>query len=581
MSLRRRSSIVGPPMRWANRAVWGAAVALPENPDDPVARRVQLARRQATVGVVSLLGALLVLGGLHTLGTPAFAPPDETAHVGYAFALLDGEIPHITDFPDDLPVPGMRDQLSLWTANHPPLPYLLMAIPLGIGEAVGTPLAGFWLARMLNVVGLAVGVLLVARVAATVLPHRPRAVLGTAMIAALTPYMVQISGTAYTDGLALPFALGIVAVSVSVLVNGPTRARLLALAVLGALGVLTRAPTAMLVLLSGFAWAGAVLAQDPGPLARRLRDGIGGAALIGLAAFVAAGWFYLGNIAIYGDPTGSQALFDLHLREPRGDFWAIFTQSQQFRFQELQLWSKIEGLPVDRSFVVSGFFVRDAAHPATKLALWLAAGATLTALWQQRRALPWSRIAAWAFLSLWWWALYAMMTAFVAGGGAPHARYLWPGIAGLALLLVVGLEVLRLPVGPLLSMLTGRRLPRRLQALADADWSLPVGLLALFAALVWANLTGWPRALELWQIVPPRRDMAWATVEMLAGRQIPAPGWLGMAAMGVLALCLATVAWALLRTPAAVPTAAAPDAAPDEPRRVHSRVEATPVRTHH
>lgn len=500
------------------------------------------ARRRAALGVLGAVLALLVLSGLRAIATPPFSPPDETAHVAYAFALLEWEIPHIATFPDDLPVPGMVEGLSTWTANHPPGPYALMALPLWAGEAAGQPLAGFWAARLLNVLGAAIAVVLSARIAATIMPTRPRAVVGTAAIAALVPYFGQIAGTAYTDGLALAPTVALLAVAVDVLVRGPSRGRLIWLVALSAMAAIVRAPAVVLVLLAGIAWGVSQLLHRRDRLRARLRRAVGGAALLGLGAFAAAGWFYLGNLAIYGDPTGSEALFELHSRDPRGGYWARLTAAGTYTFQELQLWSKVEGLPADRAYVIPGVHLVWLHRVVLAgLSLGVASGVWHVARTRLRGQGP--TVAAWVLLAVWWWALLAMMVQFVTGGGAPHARYLWPAFTGPAMLLAVGLDVLRLP------------LPRRLGTIGG---SLPVGLWTGVGALVWANLYGWPRALSRWQLVGGDDDLVQSVVGVMAERQVPGPGWAALAACAALVGALVLLAWALAATPSVL-IAGAPD----------------------
>lgn len=508
------------------------------------------AHRRAAGGVLAAMAASIVLGGLHLLGTPAFAPPDETAHVAYALSLTDWVIPHITDFPAELPIPGMPEGLSAWTANHPPGPYALMALPLWAGIELGVPLAGFWAARGLNLLGAAAGVVLAARIAATVLPHRPRLVVGVAATTAMVPYFVHIAGTAYTDGLALAPTVALLAVAVEVLVRGPSRGRLIALVLLSAVTALVRAPAVVLVLLAGIAWGTAQLLHRDDAVTARLGRGVGGAVLIGLAAFAAAGWFYLGNIAIYGDPTGSQALFDLHNREPRdGSFWWRLTAPGTYSFQELQLWSKVEGLPDGADYTIPGAAMQ-VFHRATLGVLWIAAGLGIWHVSRTRLRGQLPQVAAWILLAVWWWALMAMMVQFTTGGGAPHARYMWPAFTGLALVLALGLDAVRLPFR---SLAAAGRVPAWLDRLGD----VPIGHLAALGALVWANERFYTQMLDLFGITAPDRDMAWATLHVFAGRLFPFPGLWATAAMTAYAVCIAAVAVALVRTPVRTPVAEA------------------------
>ncbi len=490
-------------------------------------------RRSTAAGVLWLLALTALLGALHALATPPFGPPDETSHVAYALAVSEGRIPHIAELPPQLPIPGMREGLSVWTANHPPGAALVLAVPLRVGIAVGQPLAGFYAARLTSVLAVAAAVALVARIAATVVPHRPRMVVVATMVGALPPYSVQVAGTAYTDGIALLGSTALLAATVDVLVRGPSRRRLAALLLLAAVGALMRAPTAVLIVLAGAAWALSQLVHGTGRLRTRLRRGLLGAAAVGGVAFAAGGWFYLGNVARYGDPTGARALFDLHQRLPRQPLVELLLQGHDYRYHAYQLWSRYEGLPPqDRPLMPEGFLAANELVLAA--ALLSAALVAAHHLLRRRGDLDVGRVAAWGLLVGWWLALFVMMLQFVSGGGAPHARYLWPGAAGFGLVLAAGLESWRLPAG------SWRRL----------RWpTLPLGALLALGALVWGNAYSLPEFLRRIDVLPTRLDLL-GTIDVVLGR-VGVRGAGAMAVLGCAALAAAVVgvAVALLTAP--------------------------------
>ncbi|WP_370326388.1 hypothetical protein [Euzebya sp.] len=533
------------------RLLWG--------PDRPATDEIAAGRARATVGVLAVLVVFLAAGALHAYATPPFAPPDETAHVAYALALAEGEIPRIDEFPEDLPIPGMPEGLSIWTANHPPGSYAILSLPLRIGIAQGDPLDGFWWARLTNVAAAGLALVLVGRIAATVLPHRPRVVVGATALAGLWPYSVQVAGTAYTDGIALAGTMSLTCAAVAVLCRGPSRWRLLGLVVLSAVAALMRAPSAVMVVLAGLAWGVANLVHGRNGLARRWLRGIGGGLLIGAAAAAAAGWFYLHNLDVYGDPTGSAALFELHLREPRGEFADILFRAHDYRFHVYQLWNRYEGLPP---------LPRSLMPPDTILAVYRAVGLALigavvagthrvvasipalaTRARVRPRALDGGRVAAWTLLITWWAALFAMMIQFVSGGGAPHARYLWPGAAGFGLVLAVGAEVIRMPrIEP----------PAGIRRWRDqAIPSVPIALPLAVAGLLWGNADTWLRYLELAGL-RSGPDLPSAATAVLADAGFAAPGWLGLLACAAAVVGSAVVLWSIATTPSHVDVDEAP-----------------------
>ena len=501
-----------------------------------------------------MMVAVMALGAIHAIGTPPFAPPDETSHVAYALAVSEWEIPHIADFPEDTPIPGMPDHLSVWTANHPPGSYALLAVPLRLGLAAGAPLAGFWAARMMNVVAFAIAVVLAARIAATLLPRRPRVVLTAAMVVGLVPYFVHISATAYTDAIALVPTLGMVTAAVGVLVRGPSRRSLIVMVALSAVCALMRSQSLVVVLLAGAAFALAVLLHGEGTIGRRLLRGVLSAALIGLAAVVAAGWFYVGNIGLYGDPSGSEALFELHNREPRGEFWPYLTHMHHVRYQQFLLWGFIEGAPDGgQQFFTSGQWVTNAWRLLVGV---LAAAAAAAGARLGRRMPSPGRWAAWGLLSVLLVTLYVLMITFTANGGSPHSRYVWAAFPLVAVVLAVGLDTLRVP-------LPDRWRWRGIDA-------VPVATFAGLYAILQPQLHGWPRALEVFEVAAADRGFSGAVLDSFAARDLSTAAatvvlvvlWLGLA---LLAVGLVTTATHV--DPVGGPAGSLGPAADEEPAR--------------
>lgn len=501
-----------------------------------------------------MMVAVMALGAIHAIGTPPFAPPDETSHVAYALAVSEWEIPHIADFPEHTPIPGMPDHLSVWTANHPPGSYALLAVPLRLGLAAGAPLAGFWAARMMNVVAFAIAVVLAARIAATLLPRRPRVVLTAAMVVGLVPYFVHISATAYTDAIALVPTLGMVTAAVGVLVRGPSRRSLIVMVALSAVCALMRSQSLVVVLLAGAAFALAVLLHGEGTIGRRLLRGVLSAALIGLAAVVAAGWFYVGNIGLYGDPSGSEALFELHNREPRGEFWPYLTHMHHVRYQQFLLWGFIEGAPDGgQQFFTSGQWVTNAWRLLVGV---LAAAAAAAGARLGRRMPSPGRWAAWGLLSVLLVTLYVLMITFTANGGSPHSRYVWAAFPLVAVVLAVGLDTLRVP-------LPDRWRWRGIDA-------VPVATFAGLYAILQPQLHGWPRALEVFEVAAADRGFSGAVLDSFAARDLSTAVatvvlvvlWLGLA---LLAVGLVTTATHV--DPVGGPAGSLGPAADEEPAR--------------
>ena len=82
------------------------------------------AKRQR--GPLAITFAFLVLGMMNLILVPPFVARDESSHVAYALAVADGRFPRIDDTNPAGAIPGL-EPFKTWTANHPPLFYVLSA----------------------------------------------------------------------------------------------------------------------------------------------------------------------------------------------------------------------------------------------------------------------------------------------------------------------------------------------------------------------------------------------------------------------------------------------------------------------
>ena len=146
--------------------------------------RLALARQAGLtqLGVAISITLFVLLSGLHALSVPLYEPPDEASHVGYAVELLHGRLPVITDRIRADGVPGMQAELAgrdpvrktVWTANHPPLWYALIAGPIWLGMKLGPSHGGIKAVRLLAIAFGALALLLVAMLARELVPGRPQ-----------------------------------------------------------------------------------------------------------------------------------------------------------------------------------------------------------------------------------------------------------------------------------------------------------------------------------------------------------------------------------------------------------------------
>jgi dolichyl-phosphate-mannose-protein mannosyltransferase len=160
-------------------------------------------------GLAGVLLSFAVLATLQALTIHPFHPPDEMSHVGYALEVGHGRLPTI-----ETPIPGREIPLlqhkvdnsrpanrTIWTANHPPLYYLVAAVPLRLGVELGHPTAGIRVARLVNVAISLAGLVLIVLLARELVPARPELWVGAAGLAALVPVFVQTSAIVYNDAL--------------------------------------------------------------------------------------------------------------------------------------------------------------------------------------------------------------------------------------------------------------------------------------------------------------------------------------------------------------------------------------------
>jgi hypothetical protein len=454
-------------------------------------------RRQGVrLGVAGAVLAFVALAAAQTWTIPAYQPQDEAAHVGYALVVGGGRLPTIdTPIPSD-GSPRLAAKLAhsappnrqVWTANHPPLFYLLASVPLRLGTAGGHPLGGLKVARLVGVGLSAVGVALVALLALWLLPDRPQLAVAAAGLAALAPVFVHVSATLYNDSLAFLTSTATLLAAAAVLLRGPSRGRLAALAA---------------------AAAAASLARESGLLL---------AGLAGAAA-AASGWFYLRNLRLYGDVTGSAALLEKFHRLPHGPIALVLRTPGYWIAQQQRFWDISANLPAmaGRPTRLAWLLV---ALPAAGLLL-------LGARWlRARRPPPPGRWRPWLLLIGLLAALELTTADFYSRGGNAHARYLLPALAVLGIAAAAGLA-----------------------ALPGARRGWPA--LLMLAAMVAVDLKGWDQYLEV--AVKPKPG-AGALGMALAAAGGPGPGpflaALCMALAGALAM-VGRALWVLGEEPAA------------------------------
>lgn len=452
-----------------------AAVAEPGPATRPPATRPPGGedRRAVGTGLAGVLLAFVVLAGLHALTVPPFLPADERSHTGYGLVVGWGELPTLTTPAPLLAPPGVGPRI--YTANHPPLYYALVAAPLRLGVATGHPMAGFAAARLLTVLVAAAGVAAVAALALVLCPDRPRLALAATVAAPLLPSFVHLSGLVHNDALGFTTATAAMAATGLVLVRGPSAGRLAVLAAAAAAAALTRASGLPFAALAVLAAGLAPLLHGRGrPALARVRAAAAQAGLVAGATLGAAGWFYLRNRALYGDLGGTAEnlrLFGFDQRRPLlgvlglGGFWSgVHDQlwgrmggGQFLATGPLALPGRLLGAAVVAGLVLAGVrAARAASTPPTprpvgprtgRVANGGARGSPLsTAPAEPRRPRPpagaTGRLVAWSLTLAMVPLTMLAMAGYVAEGGGTHARYLYPALGAIGLAAGAGLAAL-------------------------------------------------------------------------------------------------------------------------------------------
>lgn len=370
---------------------------------------------------------------------------DEGPNAGYAVELASGRLPTIdtpvtTDarrYPQV--VEGLETMVDephrhIWTANHPPL-YYLMSLPfVAAAGALDAPQVMIVGMRMINAVGSALCVLLVGLIAFEVTRRAATAFLATG-ISASCAVLVTAGGHIANDGVAVAASSLTLLATIRILNHGLSPRRLALVALAGAAAAGAKAPGVLTVVLCGAAIAVALSLADH---SRRgvVRALVAAAVATGVPA-IATGWFYVRNIVLYGDPTATDALLEKFDREPNGTWWQVLTDGSLWLDWYERLWapSLAEGYAVAADLL---------AVVAVVGLLVLIVRRGLTGAPEQ----PTSG-AGWLLLTAHAAVILTNLVGFVAGGGNPNDRYLMPLMPLLATVLAVGIMAIAdmIPVG--------------------------------------------------------------------------------------------------------------------------------------
>lgn len=364
-----------------------------------------------------------------------FATGDEAAHLDYAYQVWTGRLPV---FEDGLAIHqtfGVRPPVQ-WTAQHPPLFYLLLAPFVGPLAGADHILAAGYAGRMVNVL-ITVGLVAAVMWAASALAPGRRALwLASGTVAATYPLVVQVGGTVYNDNLLAACAALLVGLTARIMWRGATPKRLLLFGLVAAAALWTRSAGVVVIAVCATTLCGSLLLQRP-----RAWKAVAGLSAAVVAAAASSAWFYLRNQRLTGNLLGGH--FDYLTHRVRRTLPEVV--------QRVEVW--------DQLLMIHGYYLVD-RHLATFLLVGLptvvACVIGVRRLIRNRCAVPDLAIAV--LLVGLVGAVLLMQLMYVSRGGGASQRYLAPLDVVIAFAIASGLTAVRLLAPALLAVWVGLQL---------------------------------------------------------------------------------------------------------------------------
>ncbi len=307
---------------------------------------------------------------------------------------------------------------------------------------------GIHLARLLSLL-LATGTLLCTyRIALDVFPHTPIIPLAALAFNAFIPMFIFISASVNNDNLVILLSSVTLLMLVRIIQRGASRRFLVLLGVVIGLACLTKLSALGLVAMAGLALllrtffvprrylssdakvgnASAVGAPKDS-LWRKLIRWVVDCAIFCIPVVLIAGWWYVRNWQLYGDPTGLNAMLDIVGRRPVEPLLA-------------DLFSELEGLRINYwgLFGVVNVLLRPSwiyrVLDAMTVAMLIGVAVWLLQQRRMRKPIPWPEL-----LLLCSWATFAFVALirWTSMTYASQGRLLFPAISAICLFLAVGL----------------------------------------------------------------------------------------------------------------------------------------------
>ncbi|MBI2865692.1 MAG: glycosyltransferase family 39 protein [Chloroflexi bacterium] len=307
------------------------------------------------LGLVLIVAIYLVLAFFYSVATPIFEASDEIFHYPFVKLLAEGK---------GLPIqkPRAEDNLARQEGSQPPLYYALGAaatfwidtgnfsslVWINPHAQVGVPLVhgnknmvihtseekfpyrgpalAVHIIRWLNLILGAMTIVSVYSIARHVFPQRPEVALRATAVVAFVPQFAFISASVDNDNLIIALASAVILILVRCVRHGITFQRSLVLGL--ALGLALLSKLTALGLIPLVAACLALIWYLRRPPARFLQY----VGIVSLLPVVIAGWWYVRNWQLYGDPTGlSMMLRIVGVRTPTPSLFDLLSEFQGFR----------------------------------------------------------------------------------------------------------------------------------------------------------------------------------------------------------------------------------------------------------
>jgi hypothetical protein len=414
--------------------------------------------------MVLILLAFVILAGFVSVLNPLFESTDEIRHYRYVRHLV---VRH------SLPVQGEEAVRS--QSHHPPLYYVLSAVasalvPSSHMPEFEQPANPFWgyrnwevgvdnkllylhnlderfpfregylaamIPRWVNVLLGAVTVWLTFLLGRSVWRERPPLAWGAAALVAFNPQFIYLSGTMNNDIIAAATGTAVLFLSLRIAQDGLEQKRLVGLGVAYGLALLAKFHLLVLGGIVALAVGWAVVAEQRQSSGRGRTPSsashqwqvIGSRWLRGMAvvlaiAAVLAGWWFVRNWWLYGDPTGLNKVNELWAGRPATGNW----------------WALRQGLPYLWSSLWGRFGYGQIPLPSTiyQGVLVFCVLALAGYLFPRRESLP---VAALVLLGVTVAGFVAVVIYYILIQPAgPMGRFLFPALPALAVLLMGGLN---------------------------------------------------------------------------------------------------------------------------------------------